>query len=524
MRFLVTAIIPGGEVPTQVAIKLRLADGTTLEYHVPVQPLSHNIPASFTKALGGQTNIPPLIHTLSAHLLIQDVEGGDKKPLEMDAWRRLTPQAQRDVVKGYIVDLGTKYQIASSRTAFVAIAVPKPLAKPPGNRANNTHRGHSQSKGGSHKTPHGSSSTGAASSKPESKNGQSSGMQGKSNAHSSSTPDGNTPSSRTSTTRRSSLGSKGTSSSSEEKPPGGSTSGSSKSKSGNGHASGAQGSQSPAGGNSNVINSAPSNKGTTHSSKTSKSSPDTQRSSQDSKKSSPSRSSVSGTSSNSNGTQSQSPTSNMPGAFKSSPHTGKTASGGLFDFFTHRPPPESAAVQEVLCVPDPRGGSPMIFTAPPLPRYTTITTIATSWLKSLRSFIFSKSQPNGARGRASRANQTASAFHTTHNAFMPEKIVAIIDLQSSLGSFSCVTPELSSIVGVSELKLRDSMPSMAYGGDNESLWATAIAVAFCRKKLVLDVGLWEDMVDKAHLFGSKACGGSERFEAIVQAALKLFEG
>ena len=68
MRLLVTAIIPGSQTPAKATIILRLLDGTTLDYCVPVQ-LMHHIPATCTERFRGQANIPPLVHTLFAHLL-----------------------------------------------------------------------------------------------------------------------------------------------------------------------------------------------------------------------------------------------------------------------------------------------------------------------------------------------------------------------------------------------------------------------------------------------------------------------
>lgn len=193
-----------------------------------------------------------------------------------------------------------------------------------------------------------------------------------------------------------------------------------------------------------------------------------------------------------------------------------------YDVLVHKPTPESGIVPEVLCIPDPEGGSPIIFVAPPPPRYTMIALIVKSWLRSIRSFMFSKGQPDGTRRSA---NGPVSAFPVMHNALAPGELVAITELQSPAeGSFPCVTQKLSSTVGVSETQLRDSAPSMTYGENNESIWATAIAVAFCRKKLIWHVALWEDMTDKACHFGSRACGSGDKFEDIVQEAVKLFEG
>ena len=149
MRLLVTAIIPGEHAPTEVTLRLRLADGTTFDYKVPVELLSDHVPESLTNVLGGNTEIPPLIHTLAAHLLIQEVEGGSTQPLELQQWTAMSPETKRDVVKGYIVELGTQYQVASSRTAFVAVAAPMPLLKPPRQHRNNN-RQDSPLKSGSH--------------------------------------------------------------------------------------------------------------------------------------------------------------------------------------------------------------------------------------------------------------------------------------------------------------------------------------------------------------------------------------
>lgn len=164
----------------------------------------------------------------------------------------------------------------------------------------------------------------------------------------------------------------------------------------------------------------------------------------------------------------------------------------------------------------------MIFTAPP-PRQTMVITVAKSSLNSIGSFLFSKDPAGGSRGGVKGTEGTHSAFPVRHDALIPKEIMAISQLQTSEGGFSRLSWELASIVGISERELRDAMPpTLGYGGDNERIWATAIAVAFCQKRLAWHVALWEDMSEAASRFGSGLCGGTDQFETIVQEASKLF--
>lgn len=466
MRLLVTAIIPGDHFPTHVTLKLDLADGTSFNYQVPVELLSDHVPEGLTEALGGTADVPPLIHTLAAHLLIQDVEGGDTRPLELQKLTAPSPETSRNIVKRYIVELGTQYQVASSCTAFIAVAAPTPSSLKQPKRHGNGNRSSSQSKNGTH------SHQSSTNRKSDTTSPRTSGVS--SHSASSKLPSTGSP------TRGDG-----------DKPP-------------------------PSG-----ISSESDDEGfmTPHSTVTGNSM----------KAPSPPRSSVShafrgksgsGRSpSKSEATQSQSPTSGMPGAFKPSPDTGATTGPGwLFDIFAYNPLPGTVPV-EILCVPDPYGGSPMIFTAPPPPYRTTITTLAKSWLNSLKSLILPKYLP-GSQLRTSQ--NVAWAFPRTYKPLVPAAILTIAGLQSSDGSFPSVTRELSMAVGIYEATLRSSAPQMVYGERNDAVWATAIAIAFWEKRLCGHVALWEDQAEKARGFGSTVCGGKENFEQIIQEALKLF--
>jgi hypothetical protein len=454
MRLLLTAIVPSEQVPREVTLRLRLTDGTTLDYNVPVALISRHVPSSLADALGETTEIPPLIHTLSAHMLIQDVEGGDAQPPELRGSGAVSPETRRAIVKRYIVELGTQYQIASSRTAFVAVAAPK-LPR----QLRNRNHPDSRSEDSRHQTSQGDSVAGGSTSHDQgSKDGHTNGTQGPHPQPGT----GNPPASGASAHSTSSTGS----------PRNGSTrnatshNGESKDRSDRGQ----QGSNSK----------------------------------------------TSGTSSNPEEKQSQSLTSRMPGAFRQPPGGEATGSGALFDFFAHTPSPESVPAEEVICVPNPRGGSLMIFITPRLPRYTTITMIAGSWLKSLKSFIFSKN-PRGGLVRG-----PLSALQATRDQLIPESVLVVATLQSFDGSLPGISNELSSLVDIPESQLRAMAPSMGYGEKNESVWATAIAVAYCTKNLVQYIALWEDMAEKAQRFGSNVCG-SDVFRNIVQEALKLFQ-
>ncbi|KAF8521302.1 hypothetical protein JB92DRAFT_3111192 [Gautieria morchelliformis] len=474
MRLLVTDILPGEQVPTEVTLNLRMVDGTLCDYKVPVEPISHHIPSSLTDALGGVAEIPPLIHTMNAHRFIQDVEVDETPFLKRLGKVTVSPETKRDIVKRHIVELGTRYQIASSHTAFIAVAAPNPPVKPPKqNRSSNRGGSRSAKKSGK------KSATSAASAHSTPSKGSSSNPEtsSKSDDEGSKTPRGKAKS-NPSTTHKGSPASQQSSKGSRNLPTHAST-GKKGSISGT--------SQSPASGMPEAFNPQ------THAStgKTGSSS-----------------------------VTSQSPTSGMRGTFRQSPDREPTGPG-LFDLFVHKPSPESVPAAEVICVPDPKGGDPTVFVAPPLPRYTHITTIANSWLKTFKSFIFSKNPTGGPRPRPKRP---ASAFQTKQVQSIPVGVLTVARLQSFSGSFSGISGELSSLVDIPEPQLRGmAPPAMAYGADNDSVWATAIAVAYCRKRLSRHVALWEDMAEKAHDFGAKVCGSGDAFQNIVQEALKLFQ-
>ncbi|KAF8578905.1 hypothetical protein K439DRAFT_1620948 [Ramaria rubella] len=465
INILLTAIIPGELIPTQVTLRLRLSDESCHDHVVRVQPLSHRIPSRFAGTTGDM-KFPPLLHTLSAHRLIQDVEGGDAQPTG-------TPER-------YIVDLGTRYQVVSRYTAFVAAVVPRPKDPP------SRHRGSSSVRsGGGTNLLHGSRSTQGSG---PSRNGSNKGGDGRTrtgnctNSVAGGAPKLSKPSSKSpQTTHRSSTNSETSNSNGNSKPG---------SKSSN-----------PPRGSQSVSSTSTSS----HSSST------------------PSGRNGSKTPSNSPTTPSDT-TPKIPGGFnlsRSSEENGTNLLQGLYDFFTHVP--SQNPVVEVLSIPNPLGSDhpPDTFIAPPLPHHTTVTMIASSWLRSLRSYVFPRRH---GLADSTNANTSGFAMVTKPSEALPPDIVKIAQLRSANGSF-LLSDNLSSIIKIPLSDLRSalprSLPSTA-GNISEEVWASAIAVAFFRRKFPCHSAMWGDVASYAISFGSGACGSEEVFEDVVQEAAKLF--
>jgi hypothetical protein len=104
-RFIVSAIISSDQIiPDSVVLQGDLPSGQKLNLKVEVQ-----------KTTNAAT--PPLIHTLAARRLIQDLEDGKAHPQALNA-NEVDPDA---VVKAAIVKLGVEYQLTSKYTSFVAV-------------------------------------------------------------------------------------------------------------------------------------------------------------------------------------------------------------------------------------------------------------------------------------------------------------------------------------------------------------------------------------------------------------------
>lgn len=105
-RFIISAIVTSKlkKIPENVAISGELPSGQKLELKVPVQ-----------KAI--VTTTPPLIHTLAAKRLIQDLEDGNVKPKAVNQDK----VSEEDIVKAAVVRLGSEYQLTSRYTSFIAV-------------------------------------------------------------------------------------------------------------------------------------------------------------------------------------------------------------------------------------------------------------------------------------------------------------------------------------------------------------------------------------------------------------------
>jgi hypothetical protein len=103
-RFTVSALISSEvKLPDVVTLRGDLLSGLKLELEVPVQHVD--------------STSPPLIHTLAARRLIQDLEDGKVKPRALNA-HEVDAEA---IVKAAIVRLSTGYQLTSKYASFVAV-------------------------------------------------------------------------------------------------------------------------------------------------------------------------------------------------------------------------------------------------------------------------------------------------------------------------------------------------------------------------------------------------------------------
>jgi hypothetical protein len=103
-RFIVSALVSSEiKLPEIIVLRGDLASGEKLELRIPVHHAT--------------TTSPPLIHTLAARRLIQDLEDGKVKPRAINA-----NEVDMDaIVKAAIVKLSTEYQLTSKYASFVAV-------------------------------------------------------------------------------------------------------------------------------------------------------------------------------------------------------------------------------------------------------------------------------------------------------------------------------------------------------------------------------------------------------------------
>ncbi|KZT66843.1 VIT-domain-containing protein [Daedalea quercina L-15889] len=107
-RFVVSAILSKTtKVPDSVVLRGETPDGHPMELHIPVQ------------AVNFQKPWPPLVHTLAAHRIIQELEDGYLDCLGVTA--KLDSDRGKEIARAAIVQFSTEYQLASKYASFIAV-------------------------------------------------------------------------------------------------------------------------------------------------------------------------------------------------------------------------------------------------------------------------------------------------------------------------------------------------------------------------------------------------------------------
>lgn len=107
-RFIVSAILNcATRAPEHVVLRGEAPDGTPVELRVPVHPV--DFPATKT----------PLIHTLAARKLIQELEDGYVQCLGLKA--DTGTEGTKAIARGAAVFYSTQYQLASKYASFIAV-------------------------------------------------------------------------------------------------------------------------------------------------------------------------------------------------------------------------------------------------------------------------------------------------------------------------------------------------------------------------------------------------------------------
>lgn len=117
-RETVLALVPKDQVPNSISVLATLPNGFSFNYQVPVQTVQNipwNLPGNSTLNL----ETPRFLHVLTAHGLILDLERNISPQNIIQGWTKLSPVAQSDAIQQEIITLGLRYQLASSRTAFI---------------------------------------------------------------------------------------------------------------------------------------------------------------------------------------------------------------------------------------------------------------------------------------------------------------------------------------------------------------------------------------------------------------------
>ena len=63
--------------------------------------------------------------------------------------------------------------------------------------------------------------------------------------------------------------------------------------------------------------------------------------------------------------------------------------------------------------------------------------------------------------------------------------------------------------------------AQGHNASAESIWATAIAVAYLRKRYPSQMTIWTSLCRKAMVAGSHACGSRELFRDVFRQALNM---
>lgn len=107
-RFIVSAILSNTtQVPEFVVLRGQTPDGTPTEFRFPVYA------ASF------QNPWPPVVHTLAAHRIIQELEDGYVQCLGIT--EDVDPRNRKTIARSAIVRYSTEYQLASKYASFIAV-------------------------------------------------------------------------------------------------------------------------------------------------------------------------------------------------------------------------------------------------------------------------------------------------------------------------------------------------------------------------------------------------------------------
>ncbi|GJJ09230.1 hypothetical protein Clacol_003452 [Clathrus columnatus] len=434
-RLTVSAIIPNDEIPSVVTISGTFPDGSSLNHRVPIEPVQTNHLLPLIDSRLQKLYRRPLLHTLTAHRLILDLERNISPQFVIPNWATLTPSSRNVAIEREIVSLGVKYHLASSQTAFIAVdkppspPPPPPVPPPSGN-------GQSATRG----SPAASSQGTLRGNQGQQRNGQHNSSSSSSNASAT-------------TAQRSKNGPSGSGSSS------------------------------------------PSQQSRTESTPSSMStaSPASTRDSF-------------GTASQGSSSPSSSPPF-MPGGFSTSP---------VPIIETHPDPNPDVLYFFGGNVPD------AIFMAPPLP----LTKVFFMPLRKITSIVSRKFPNLGARmNQATRGiagNIWNNLFPADQSVEFNKKLTEWARFQNYDGSFTDLQG-LCNFIGCNSADIpTDVIFPDSVTIDQKTIWETALAIEYLRRRYPQNWLRWKDLVRKSMVWGEATCGSLEAFEGIMKQACLLF--